>query len=332
MYEQITRTGAIVVKEHGPPEVLEWSEVDLARPQQGEVLLRQTAVGLNFIDVYHRTGLYPLEVPFTPGVEGAGVVEQVGPDVRELRPGDRVAYTGNGPPGSYTHFRVMPASRLVPLPDKIDDMTAAGLMLKGCTVEYLIRRTFPVREGQWVLWHAAAGGTGIIACQWLNSLGARVIGTVGSDAKGELARAKGCHHTVLYREEDVVARVREITDGQGVDVVYDSVGKDTFNASIEVLRPRGMLVSFGNASGPVPPFAPLLLSQKGSLFLTRPTLKDYYSDPKEFREGCDAVFDAVLSGSVSVPVLQTVPLREAARAHAQLEARETMGVTVFTLE
>jgi NADPH2:quinone reductase len=260
------------------------------------------------------------------------VVEQVGPDVRELRPGDRVAYTGNGPPGSYTHFRVMPASRLVPLPDKIDDMTAAGLMLKGCTVEYLIRRTFPVREGQWVLWHAAAGGTGIIACQWLNSLGARVIGTVGSDAKGELARAKGCHHTVLYREEDVVARVREITDGQGVDVVYDSVGKDTFNASIEVLRPRGMLVSFGNASGPVPPFAPLLLSQKGSLFLTRPTLKDYYSDPKEFREGCDAVFDAVLSGSVSVPVLQTVPLREAARAHAQLEARETMGVTVFTLE
>lgn len=332
MPKQVTRTGAIVVKEHGPPEVLEWSEVDLPRLKRDEVLVRHTAVGLNFIDVYHRTGLYKLELPFTPGVEGAGVVEEVGSDVRELNPGDRVAYTGNGPPGSYTRFRVMPASRLVPLPDKIDDMTAAGLMLKGCTVEYLVRRTFPVSEGQWVLWHAAAGGTGIIACQWLDSLGAKVIGTVGSEAKGELARKYGCHHVILYREEDIVARVREITDGEGVDVVYDSVGKDTFNASIDVLRPRGTLVSFGNASGPVSPFAPLLLSQKGSLFLTRPTLKDYYSDPGEFRAGCDAVFHAVLSGSVSVPVLQTVPLREAARAHAQLESRDTMGVTVFTLE
>jgi NADPH2:quinone reductase len=332
MSEQYGTTGAIVVKEHGTPEVLEWMSVSLARPGQGEVLVRHTAVGLNFIDVYHRTGLYPLELPFTPGVEGAGLVEEVGPDVRDLEPGDRVAYTGNGPPGSYTQLRVMPASRLVRLPDAVDDVSAAGMMLKGCTVEYLIRRTFPVREGQWVLWHAAAGGVGLIACQWLNAIGAKVIGTVGSEAKGALARENGCHHVVFYREEDVAERVLEITDGKGVDVVYDSVGKDTFSASVDVLRSRGMLVSFGNASGPVPPFAPLLLSRKGSLFLTRPTLKDYYSESNEFREGCDAVFDAVLSGTVSVPVLQTVPLREAARAHAQLEARETMGVTVFTVE
>ncbi len=325
-------TGAIVVSEHGPPEVLQWRDVQLARPKQGEVLLRHNAVGLNFIDVYHRTGLYALDLPFTPGVEGAGVVEEVGPDVRELAVGDRVAYTGNGPPGSYTQLRVMPESRLVRLPDEIDNVSAAGLMLKGCTVEYLIRRTFTVREGQWVLWHAAAGGVGLIACQWLDAVGARVIGTVGSEAKGVIARENGCHHVINYRKEDVAERVLEITGGQKVDVVYDSVGKDTFTASVDVLRPRGLLVSFGNASGPVPPFAPLLLSQKGSLFLTRPTLKDYYSEEDEFRQGCNAVFDAVLSGSVTVPVMQTLPLKDAARAHAQLEARETTGATVFTLE
>jgi NADPH2:quinone reductase len=325
-------TGAIVVRRHGPPEVLAWDTVDLERPQAGQVLVRHTAVGLNFIDVYHREGLYPLGLPFTPGVEGAGVIQEVGSEVADFKQGDRVAYTGNGPPGSYTEWRVMPASRLVRLPDEIDDITAAGLMLKGCTVEYLIQRTFPVRANHWVLWHAAAGGVGLIACQWLNAIGARVIGTVGSEAKAELARQHGCQHVILYREEDVVARVREITSGGGVDVVYDSVGKDTFAASIEVLRPRGMLVSFGNASGPVEPFEPLLLSQKGSLFLTRPSLAHYYSDPREFRNGCDAVFDAVVSGSVAVPVRQTVPLREAARAHAQLQARETAGVTVFTVD
>jgi NADPH2:quinone reductase len=325
-------TGAIVVRRHGPPEVLEWDSVDLARPQAGEVLVRHTAVGLNFIDVYHREGLYPLGLPFTPGVEAAGVIEHVGPEVADLKQGDRVAYTGNGPPGSYTEWRVMPASRLVRLPDAIDDITAAGLMLKGCTVEYLIRRTFPVRKNHWVLWHAAAGGVGLIACQWLNAIGAKVIGTVGSAAKGELAQQHGCHHVILYREEDVVTRVRAITGGDGVDVVYDSVGKDTFAASLDVLRPRGMLVSFGNASGAVDPFQPLLLSQKGSLFLTRPTLGHYYSDPQEFRDGCEEVFDAVLSGSVVVPVQQTVPLREAARAHERLQARETVGVTVFTVE
>jgi len=325
-------TGAIVVRRHGPPEVLEWEYVDLARPQAGEVLVRHTAVGLNFIDVYHREGLYPLGLPFTPGVEAAGVIEEVGPEVAAFKHGDRVAYTGNGPPGSYAEWRVMAASRLVPLPDDIDDITAAGLMLKGCTVEYLIRRTFPVRANHWVLWHAAAGGVGLIACQWLSAIGARVIGTVGSKAKGELARQHGCHHVILYRNEDVVERVREVTGGGGVDVVYDSVGKDTFAASLDVLRPRGMLVSFGNASGAVEPFAPLLLSQKGSLFLTRPSLAHYYSDPQELRDGCDAVFDAVASGSVVVPVRQTVPLQEAARAHAQLQARETAGVTVFTVD
>jgi NADPH2:quinone reductase len=312
--------------------VLQWESVDLERPQAGEVLVRHTAVGLNFIDVYHREGLYPLELPFTPGVEGAGVIEELGPEVDGLKQGDRVAYTGNGPAGSYTEWRVMPASRLVRLPDEIDDITAAGLMLKGTTVEYLVRRTFPVRRDHWVLLHAAAGGVGLIACQWLNALGANVIGTVGSADKAELALQHGCHHVILYRDEDVVTRVREITAGYGVDVVYDSVGKDTFQDSLDVLRPRGMLVSFGNASGAVDPFEPLILSQKGSLFLTRPTLGHYYSDPEEFRDGCEAVFDAVLSGSVTVPVQQTMPLREAARAHAQLQARETTGATVFTVE
>ncbi len=321
-----------MVRRHGPPEVLQWESVDLERPQAGEVLVRHTAVGLNFIDVYHREGLYPLELPFTPGVEGAGVIEELGPEVDGLKQGDRVAYTGNGPAGSYTEWRVMPASRLVRLPDEIDDITAAGLMLKGTTVEYLVRRTFPVRRDHWVLLHAAAGGVGLIACQWLNALGANVIGTVGSADKAELALQHGCHHVILYRDEDVVTRVREITAGYGVDVVYDSVGKDTFQDSLDVLRPRGMLVSFGNASGAVDPFEPLILSQKGSLFLTRPTLGHYYSDPEEFRDGCEAVFDAVLSGSVTVPVQQTMPLREAARAHAQLQARETTGATVFTVE
>ncbi|UCD25808.1 MAG: quinone oxidoreductase [Gemmatimonadota bacterium] len=325
-------TGAIVVRRHGPPEVLEWENVELTRPAAGEVLVRHTAVGLNFIDIYHREGLYPLDLPFTPGVEGAGVIEEVGPEVENLRQGDRVAYTGNGPPGSYTEWRVMPASRLVRLPEEIDDVTAAGLMLKGTTVEYLVRRTFPVRQDHWVLLHAAAGGVGLIACQWLNALGARVIGTVGTVEKGDLAKEYGCHHVILYREEDVVTRVNEITHGYGVDVVYDSVGKDTFEASLDVLRPRGMLVSFGNASGAVEPFQPLVLSQKGSLFLTRPTLGHYYSEPDEVADGCRAVFDVVLSGSVKVPVRQTLPLREAAKAHEQLQARQTTGATVLTVD
>ena len=326
------KTNAIVVSKNGGPEVLQWTEVELAKPRDGEVLLRHTAVGLNFIDVYHREGLYPLQLPFTPGVEGAGVIEEVGPGVADHKPGDRVAYTGGAAPGSYTEWRVLPAARLVRLPDSIDDKTAAGLMLKGCTVEYLIRRTYPVKKGDWVLFHAAAGGVGLIGTQWLNAIGANVIGTVGTSEKAEVAKQHGCHHVILYDEEDVIARVQEITGGTGVDVVYDSVGKRTFEASLEVLKPRGMMVSFGNASGPVDPFPPLLLLQKGSLFITRPTLKDYYSDPEEHRDGCQAVLDAVTSGSVTVRVNQTLPLREARKAHEQLEARATVGATVLTVE
>lgn len=332
MQSPYKRTNAIVVSKNGGPEVLKWTQVELEPPQEGEVLLRHTAVGLNFIDVYHREGLYPLPLPFTPGVEGAGVVEDVGANVTGVEPGDRVAYTGGAAPGSYTEWRVLPAARLVKLPDSIDDKTAAGLMLKGCTVEYLIRRTYPVKRGDWVLFHAAAGGVGLIGTQWLNAIGANVIGTVGTKAKAEAAEQHGCHHVILYDEEDVVKRVEEITDGAGVDVVYDSVGKRTFEASLEVLKPRGMMVSFGNASGPVDPFPPLLLSQKGSLFITRPTLKDYYSDPNEHREGCQAVFDAVTSGSVVVRVNQTLPLRKAAKAQEQLAARATVGATVLMVE
>ena len=325
-------TGAIVVREPGGPEVLEWTEVELGKLGPGDVLLRHKAVGLNFIDVYQRTGLYPVQLPFTPGMEGAGVVEQVGAEVTDLQAGDRVAYTGNGPPGAYAEARVLPASRLVPLPDVVDDVTAAGVMLKGCTVEYLIRRTFPVKAGHWVLLHAAAGGVGLIACQWLRAVGANVIGTVGSETKAELAKRHGCKHVILYREQDVAARVRELTDGRGVDVVYDSVGKDTFEASLDSLRPRGMLVSFGNASGPVEPFSPLLLAQKGGLFVTRPALRHYYTDREESHEGCVAVLDAVVDGTITVPVHQTYPLRDVQKAHRELEARNTTGSTVFVID
>ena len=325
-------TGAIVVRETGGPEVLEWTEIELGKLGPGDVLLRHKAVGLNFIDVYQRTGLYPVELPFTPGMEGAGVVEEVGAEVTDLQAGDRVAYTGNGPAGAYAEARVLPASRLVPLPDVVDDSTAAGVMLKGCTVEYLIHRTFPVKAGHWVLLHAAAGGVGLIACQWLRAIGAKVIGTVGSETKAELAKRHGCTHVVLYREEDVAARVRELTDGRGVDVVYDSVGKDTFEASLDSLCPRGMLVSFGNASGPVEPFSPLLLAQKGGLFVTRPALRHYYTDREESRAGCKAVLDAVVDGTITVPVHQTYPLRDVQQAHRELEARNTTGSTVFVID
>ena len=323
--------GTIVVEEHGPPNVLKWTSADPGTPGPGEALVRHTAVGVNFIDVYHRTGLYPLETPFTPGVEAAGVVESVGEGVRDLEPGDRVAYTGNGPAGSYREGRVLPRSRLVRLPDDIDDRTAAAIMLKGCTVEYLVRRTVRVREGDRVLLHAAAGGVGLLACQWLHALGATVIGTVGSTEKAELARVHGCHHTILYREEDVAARVDDLTDGRGVDVVYDAVGADTFESSLDTLRARGTMVSFGNASGPVPPFSPLVLARKGSLFLTRPSLQHYYAAPDEAEEGFAALFEMVRTGKVRVHIGQTFPLPQAAKAHAALEARETVGSTVLTV-
>ncbi len=321
--------GAIVVSRLGGPEVLEWSRKDPGEPGPGEVLVRHTAVGLNFIDVYHRTGLYPMELPFTPGVEGAGVVEKVGEGVDDLGPGDHVAYTGNGPVGSYCEARVLPRQRLFKLPDTIPDDVAAAIMLKGCTVEYLVRRTYPVKSGDWVLLHAAAGGVGLLACQWLNALGAKVIGTVGSEEKAELIKENGCHHAILYREEDVPARVREITDGRGVDVVYDSVGQATFMGSLDSLRPRGMMVTFGNASGPVEPISPLLLVQKGSLFLTRPTIAHYYATPEDAAEGVAALFDVVGSGRVKLHIGARYPLKDAAEAHRALEARETVGSTVM---
>lgn len=323
--------GAIVVRRHGGPEVLEWKQVDPGSPGPGEVRVRQTAVGLNFIDVYHRMGLYSLPLPFTPGVEAAGVVDATGEGVDDLAPGDRVAYTGNGPVGSYCEVRVVPRRRLVPLPEAIDDATAAAIMLKGCTVEYLVRRAFPVRAGHRVLLHAAAGGVGLLACQWLVALGATVIGAVGSREKAHLAREHGCQHTILYREEPVAERVREITEGAGVHVAYDSVGRDTFQASLDSLSPRGTLVSFGNASGPVDPFPPLLLAQKGSLVLTRPRLADYYSNAEDAEEGFDALFDMVLSGQVRPLIAARYPLAEAAEAHRELEARRTTGSTVLVL-
>ena len=323
--------GAIVVRANGGSEVLEWTQSDPGQPGPGEVLIRHTAVGLNYIDVYQREGLYPLELPFTPGMEGAGRVEAVGEGVADLSPGDAVAYTGNGPAGSYREGRVLPRSRLVPLPDGIDEQTAAAIMLKGCTVEYLVRRTFPVREGHVVLLHAAAGGVGLLASQWLKALGATVIGTVGSEAKAELARANGCHHTILYREEDVAERVKQITDGAGVHVVYDSVGATTFEGSIASLRPRGMMVTYGNASGPVPPIQPLVLAQGGSLFLTRPKLGDYYTSAEESADGCAALFDMVTSGKVRAHIGQTFALEHVADAHRALEARETVGSTVLVV-
>jgi len=321
--------GAIIVRETGGPEVLVWEKDDPGKPGPGEALVRHTAIGLNFIDVYHRTGLYALETPFTPGVEGAGYVEKVGEGVDGFEPGDAVAYTSNGPVGSYREARVLPVSRLVKLPSRIDPETAGAIMVKGCTVEYLVRRTYPVKKGDVALVHAAAGGVGLLLCQWLDSLGAVVIGTVGTEAKAQLAKDNGCHYPILYRTEDVAPRVRELTDGRGADVVYDSVGKDTWAGSIASLRPRGMMVSFGNASGAVPPIAPLELLRNGSLFLTRPTIAHYYATPEEAADGFAALFAAVTSGAVRPHIGARYPLQEAAQAHRDLEARKTVGSTLL---
>jgi NADPH2:quinone reductase len=323
--------GAIVISRTGGPEVLEWAKKNPGKPGAGEVLVRHTAVGLNFIDVYHRMGLYPMQLPFSPGVEAAGVVEEVGSGVTDLKAGDRVAYTGNGPAGSYTEARVLPTARLFKLPKEIDDATAAAIMLKGCTVEYLVRRTYAVKSGDWVLIHAAAGGVGMLLGQWLKAIGAHVIGTAGSEEKATLAKKNGCEHTILYRSEDVAKRVKEITGGRGVDVVYDSVGQSTFMGSLDSLRPRGMMVTYGNASGAVEPMAPLLLLQKGSLFLTRPTIAHYYAARGEAEEGVAALFQMVSSGKVKPHIGARYPLKDAARAHVDLEARKTVGSTVLTV-
>ena len=320
---------AIRIHQHGGPEVLVWDEVTVGDPGPGEVRLRQTAVGLNFIDVYHRTGLYPVPaLPAVIGMEGAAVVDAVGAGVTELSVGQRVAYAGP-PLGAYAQVRLMPADRLVALPDGIDDRTAAAMMLQGMTAEYLLRRTYHVRAGDAVLIHAAAGGVGLIACQWAKHLGATVIGTVGSDAKAELARANGCDHVINYARENFTQRAREITHGVGVAVVYDGIGKDTFMGSLDALRPMGMMVSYGNASGPVPPFEPAILSQKGSLFFTRPTLMTYNAKREALVASANALFEVVASGAVHITVNQTYPLQDAAQAHRDLESRKTTGSTVL---
>ncbi len=320
-------THAIRIHEIGGPEVLEWEEVAVKDPGPDEACIRQTAVGLNFIDVYHRTGLYPLKLPSIIGMEGAGVVEAVGDHVDDLKYGDRVAYA-DLPVGSYTERRVIPAHRLVPLPDNISDEQAAAMMLQGMTAEYLTHRTYKVEPGQNVLIHAAAGGVGLIVCQWLKLLGANVIGTVGTEAKAELAKFHGCDETIIYSREDFVTRVREITDEKGVSVVYDSVGKATFEGSLDCLSPLGTLVLFGNASGAVPEFNTGLLAQKGSLFLTRPTLMTYNANRSDLLASAKTLFDAVGKG-IRIEINQEFPLRDAAAAHQALEARKTTGSTIL---
>jgi NADPH2:quinone reductase len=320
---------AIRVERPGGPEALQWADVPVGQPGPGEALVRHTAIGVNFIDVYHRRGFYPLpSLPAVIGLEAAGRVEAVGPGVTEVVVGDRVAYAG-GPTGAYSEIRAIAAYRLVKLPDGIDDRRAAAMMLKGMTAEYLLRRTYAVKPGDAILVHAAAGGVGLIVCQWGKTLGATVIGAVGTKDKVELANTHGCDHVIVTGEEDVVARVREITGGEGVSVVYDSVGKDTFMRSLDCLRPRGLMVSFGQASGMVPPLDISILSAKGSLFLTRPTLMTYTASREDLMASAAALFDAVLRGVVRIEVRQTYPLRDAARAHADLEARKTTGSTVL---
>jgi len=320
---------AIRVERTGGPEALEWADVPVGQPGPGEALVRHTAIGVNFIDVYHRRGLYPLpSLPAVIGLEAAGRVEAVGPGVTEVVVGDRVAYAG-GPTGAYSEIRAIAAHRLVELPDGIDDRRAAAMMLKGMTAEYLLRRTYAVKPGDAILVHAAAGGVGLIVCQWGKTLGATVIGAVGTKDKVELANTHGCDHVIVTGEEDFVARVREITGGEGVSVVYDSVGKDTFMRSLDCLRSRGLMVSFGQASGMVPPLDISILSAKGSLFLTRPTLMTYTASREDLMASAAALFDAVLRGVVRIEVRQTYPLRDAAQAHADLEARKTTGSTVL---
>ncbi|MDF2095587.1 quinone oxidoreductase family protein [Aquibaculum arenosum] len=319
---------AIVIHEFGGADVLKWEDFPVGEPGPGEARVKHTAVGLNYIDVYHRTGLYPLQLPHPIGMEGAGVVEAVGEGVSEVAPGDRVAYAAN-PPGSYSEVRLMPAHRLVKLPDAIDDRTAAGMMLQGMTVQYLVRRTYQVQPGETVLWHAAAGGVGLIACQWLSSMGVTVIGTVGSDEKAALAKAHGCTHTVNYQTENFVERVKEITDGKGVPVVYDSVGKDTWEGSLDCLQPLGLMVSFGNASGAVPPFNVTSLAPKGSLYVTRPTLMTYTAKREDLVASATELFDMVGTGKVKIEINQTYPLSETAQAHRDLEARKTTGSTLL---
>jgi NADPH2:quinone reductase len=319
---------AIRVHAYGGPEVMNWEEVEVGEPGPGQIRLRQHASGLNYIDVYHRTGYYPQPaLPFTPGSEGAGEVVAAGDGVTHLAPGDRVAYAG--PIGSYAEERLIPADRVVKLPASIDYEAAASMMLQGMTVRYLFKQTFPVTSGTVMLFHAAAGGVGLIACQWASYIGATMIGTVGSEEKAALARSMGCTHVINYKTEDFAERVKEITDGRGVDVVFDSVGKDTFPKSLDCLKPRGLWVSYGQASGSVPPFDIGILSKKGSLYATRPTLATHIATGAQLEETAGDLFTMVELGRIRVPVNQTYELAEAAQAHRDLEARMTSGSTVL---
>ncbi|HXL83467.1 MAG TPA: quinone oxidoreductase [Casimicrobiaceae bacterium] len=319
---------AIRIHQTGGPEVLQWESVTVGEPGPGEVRVRHTAVGLNYIDTYHRSGLYKLPLPSGIGLEASGVVEAVGPGVTDIAKGDRVAYCG-GPPGSYAEVRVMPADKLVKLPDGVSDRSAATLMLKGLTVQYLFRQTFPLKGGETILFHAAAGGVGSIACQWARALGVTMIGTVGSEEKAALAKANGCAHAIVYTRENFVERVKELTGGKGVPVVYDSIGKDTFPASLDCLKPRGMFVSFGNSSGPITAFDIGLLLQKGALFATRPSIAMYAATRADLLRMADEMFALVKAGKIVSEARQTYALKDAAQAHRDLESRKTTGATLL---
>jgi NADPH2:quinone reductase len=321
-------TKAVRFHKTGGPEVLQVDDVQVGDPGDGQARVKNTAIGLNFIDTYHRSGLYPLPLPSGIGLEAAGVVEAVGNGVTHVKPGDRVGYAG-GPPGAYSEVRLIPADRLVKVPGGISDKEVAAMMLKGLTVQYLIRRVYHVERGETVLFHAAAGGVGLIACQWLKALGVTVIGTVGSDEKAKIAKAHGCDHTIVYTRENFVERVKQITGGAKVPVVFDSVGKDTFLGSLDCLKPRGLLAMFGNGSGPVAAFDLNLLAAKGSLYVTRPSLMVYTARREDLEAGAKELFDVVKSGKVKIEVNQTYKLADAAQAHRDLEARKTTGSTIL---
>jgi NADPH2:quinone reductase len=321
-------THAIRIHEHGGPEVMKWEAVEVGAPGPGELRIKHTAVGLNYIDTYHRTGLYKIPLPSVIGREGAGVVEAVGANVTEFKPGDRVAYASS-PIGSYAEVRLMPAERVVKVPDGVTDPQAASMMLKGMTAQYLIRRTYAVKPGDTILFHAAAGGVGLILCQWAKHLGATVIGTVGGPEKIALAKANGCDHVIDYRNEDFVARVMDITSGKKCDVAYDGVGKDTFMKSLDCVKPRALVALFGNASGKVEPLDLGVLAAKGSLYVSRPTLDTYIASRAELVDTANDLFNSVTSGTVKIEINQTYALKDAAQAHRDLEARKTTGSTVL---
>jgi len=319
---------AIRIMRTGGPEVMEYVDVEVGEPAAGEARVRQQACGLNYIDVYFRTGAYPQPLPAGLGMEGAGVVEAVGDGVTHIKPGDRVAYAAR-PPGAYAEVRNMPAAGLVKLPDAIGFDTAAAMMLQGLTVQYLFNRTYPLRGGETILFHAAAGGVGLIACQWARAMGVTMIGTVGSDEKGELAKAHGCTHVINYNKENFVERVKELTGGRGVPVVYDSIGKDTFTGSLDCLAPLGMMVSFGSASGPVAPFSLQELASRGSLFITRPSIFNYTAKREDLDAMAADLFRMVENGKVKIEINQRYALKEVAQAHKDLESRKTTGSTIL---